>query len=288
MEINKKNKLLYEEAFIGSGDHFDIGVLNWKPDIDEREIEEWSGDEEGHYIPATPLGYRDYAISRLEGIRNILTNGHTIDLTNDMFYHINRNDDMILKYDRIKTDKGDFVVTGDDEEKYFIVGINGDNTLVSYYVKYEKPSKTIDKLTEHLDSVSETLTDVEKAAIKYSAANPSEYKNGMYDTFDLNYAFEAGADWQKEKFNHQFGFLNLKDCTDAYDRWKSTQDNHPSAALAWVRACEWQKQQLLNSAWNEASLKQWYIANVDANPPVWTDEHIEELCKDFILVKKNK
>lgn len=104
--------------------------------------------------------------------------------------------------------------------------------------------EALDKLAEHLDSVSETLTDVEKAAIEYSAANPSEYKNGMYDRFDLNYAFEAGAAWQK--------------------------------------------QQLLNSAWDEASLKQWYIANVDANPPVWTDEHIEELCKDFILVKKNE
>ena len=244
MEINERNKALYEEAFIGSGDQYDCGIRNWKPSIDEREIKDWSGDEEGHYIPATPIGYREYAISRLEGIRNILTIGHAIDLTNDIFHHIKRDDGIISEYDRIKTDKGDFVITGDDEDKYFVVGINDDDTLVAYYIKYEKPTKSIDKLKEHLDSVSEPLTDVEKAAIEYSAANPSEYKNGMYDTFDLNYAFEAGADWQKEKFNHRFGFLNLKDCKEAYDKWKSTQDNHPSAALAWVRACEWQKEQM--------------------------------------------
>lgn len=51
------------------------------------------------------------------------------------------------------------------------------------------------------------------------------------------------AEWQKEKHKTQYGFLNLKDCKDAYNEWKSTQDN-PSAALAWVRACEWQKQQM--------------------------------------------
>lgn len=49
------------------------------------------------------------------------------------------------------------------------------------------------------------------------------------------------VEWQKEQHNRKYGFLNLKDCKDAYNEWKSTQDN-PSAALAWVRACEWQKQ----------------------------------------------
>ena len=34
-------------------------------------------------------------------------------------------------------------------------------------------------------------------------------------------------------------------------------------------------------------LSQWYQKSVDATPPVWTDKHLEELTKDFILIKKN-
>lgn len=30
----------------------------------------------------------------------------------------------------------------------------------------------------------------------------------------------------------------------------------------------------------------WYIQSVDAHEPVWTEEHIEELVKDYILIPK--
>jgi len=34
-------------------------------------------------------------------------------------------------------------------------------------------------------------------------------------------------------------------------------------------------------------LTQWYQNNVDSNPPIWTDEHLEELFKDFYLIPKD-
>ena len=62
MEINEVNKKLYESAFVSDGTFGDLN--NWKPDIDERLIEESIEDENGNWIPATPLGYRNYKLSR--------------------------------------------------------------------------------------------------------------------------------------------------------------------------------------------------------------------------------
>ena len=146
MEINETNKALYEKAFIGSGDQYDNGVYSWKPSIDEREIEEWCGDEEGHYIPATPLGYRDYILSRAEGLLNILNQPDFVDLTDDRLHHIKREDNVIRQYDRIMTDSGEFVVTGDDEGQFFVIAVSKDNinpdtktnNMAAFYVEYEK------------------------------------------------------------------------------------------------------------------------------------------------------
>ena len=46
--------------------------------------------------------------------------------------------------------------------------------------------------------------------------------------------------------------------------------------------------ELLSKAWDETTIKQWFIDSVDGNEPKWTDAHIEELCKDFILIKKEE
>ena len=70
MDINEINKKLYEDAFISNGEYGDLN--SWKPDIDERMIEESCEDENGKWVPATPLGYRDYKESRSEGIKSIL------------------------------------------------------------------------------------------------------------------------------------------------------------------------------------------------------------------------
>lgn len=144
MEINEKNKALYEKAFIGDGE-YTLYELSWKPSIDEREIEEWSGDDEGNWIPATPLGYRNYIISRTEGLKNILGQEDFVDLTDDKLHHIKREDNAIKLYDRIKTDNGEFVVTGDDENKFFVIAVGDDinpdtntNNMAAFYVEYEK------------------------------------------------------------------------------------------------------------------------------------------------------
>ena len=61
---------------------------------------------------------------------------------------------------------------------------------------------------------------------------------------------------------------------------------------AFKDGAQWQKQQdekeLLHKKWDETTIKQWFIANVDKHEPIWTDAHIEELCKDFILIKKGE
>lgn len=43
-----------------------------------------------------------------------------------------------------------------------------------------------------------------------------------------------------------------------------------------------------NAAMDEGTLYDWYIASVTADyDPVWTDEHIEDLCNDFLMIPKD-
>lgn len=41
-----------------------------------------------------------------------------------------------------------------------------------------------------------------------------------------------------------------------------------------------------NEAVGEGFLSDWYQASVTDDPPVWTDEHIAEVCGDFYLIPK--
>ena len=121
MKVNEKNKELYELAFIQNGEYgyFD---RSWKPSIDENEIEEWCGDEEGNYTPATPLGYRDYKESRTQGLKNIFAQYPCVDLSkDDKLHNIRREDDIIKQYDKILVEQGEFIVVGDDEDKFYLV-----------------------------------------------------------------------------------------------------------------------------------------------------------------------
>lgn len=133
MKVNEINKALYEIAFIQNGE-YGYHENNWKPSIDEREIDTMCGDDEGNYTPATPLGYRDYKESRLQGLKNIFDQYPSVDLTNDKLHNIKREDDLLKQYDKIKTDKGDFIVVNDTEDKFFVV--NKDNK--TFYVEYVK------------------------------------------------------------------------------------------------------------------------------------------------------
>lgn len=139
MEINEINKRLYELAFIQNGEYGYHDNNTWKPSIDEMEIEEHCEDEDGHYVPATPLGYRDYKLSRIQGIINILDQVPCVDLRNDKYHHVRREDNVIKLYDKIKTDKGNFVVCGEqpgDDDTYYYYVVDATNHL--YSVKYEK------------------------------------------------------------------------------------------------------------------------------------------------------
>ena len=44
----------------------------------------------------------------------------------------------------------------------------------------------------------------------------------------------------------------------------------------------------LDKAVDIGYLGDWYQSSIDTTvPPIWTDEHLEELCNDFILVPKD-
>lgn len=44
---------------------------------------------------------------------------------------------------------------------------------------------------------------------------------------------------------------------------------------------------MLEQAWGYGTLSDWYQASIDNTiPPIWTDEHLDEIFKDFYLIKK--
>lgn len=132
MEINEVNKKLYESAFVSDGTLGDLN--NWKPDIDERLIEESTEDENGNWIPATPLGYRDYKLSREEGLNTVFYESVPSRVfTLEDAHNIKREDNIIKKYDLITIDKSNYIVVGDDETKFYIV--NEDDHM--YYIEYQ-------------------------------------------------------------------------------------------------------------------------------------------------------
>ena len=132
MQINEINKELYESAFIQNGE-YGYHENAWKPSIDEREIDTMCEGEDGNYVPATPLGYRDYKISRKQGLENIFSQNPCVDLTlDDKLHNVRREDNTIRQYDKIKYNDNFFIVVGDDEEKFYVV--NPENKL--FCVKY--------------------------------------------------------------------------------------------------------------------------------------------------------
>lgn len=132
MEINEVNKKLYESAFISDGTFGDLD--NWKPDIDESLVEESIADENGNWIPATPLGYRDYKLSRKEGLDTVFHKSVPSRVfTLEDAYNIKREDNIIKKYDLITIDKSNYIVVGDDVTMFYVV--NKDDH--EFYIEYQ-------------------------------------------------------------------------------------------------------------------------------------------------------
>ena len=132
MEINEVNKKLYESAFISDGTFGDLD--NWKPDIDESLVEESIADENGNWIPATPLGYRDYKLSRKEGLDTVFHKSVPSRVfTLEDAYNIKREDYIIKKYDLITIYKSNYIVVGDDVTMFYVV--NEDDH--EFYIEYQ-------------------------------------------------------------------------------------------------------------------------------------------------------
>ena len=132
MENNEVNKKLYESAFVSDGTFGELN--NWKPDIDERLIEESTEDENGNWVPATPLGYRDYKISRGEGLNTVFCESVPSRVfTLEDAHNIKREDNIIKKYDLVTIDKSNYIVVGDDETRFYVV----DKDDHMYYIEYQ-------------------------------------------------------------------------------------------------------------------------------------------------------
>ena len=43
----------------------------------------------------------------------------------------------------------------------------------------------------------------------------------------------------------------------------------------------------INEAYEHHDLACWYQSSVDDTPPIWTDEHLEELLNDFYVIPKD-
>ena len=132
MEINEVNRKLYESAFVSDGTLGDLD--GWKPDIDESLVEESIADENGNWIPATPLGYRDYKLSRKEGLDTVFHKSVPSRVfTLEDAYNIKREDNIIKKYDLITIDKSNYIVVGDDVTMFYVV--NEDDH--EFYIEYQ-------------------------------------------------------------------------------------------------------------------------------------------------------
>ena len=86
----------------------------------------------------------------------------------------------------------------------------------------------------------------------------------------------TGEDYLKRRDLHPFydesRDPNKEDVVDAFEQGKAEGNN-----------------ELLAKAWSRATITDWYINSVSSrDEPIWTDVHIEELCKDFILIKKGE
>lgn len=46
------------------------------------------------------------------------------------------------------------------------------------------------------------------------------------------------------------------------------------------------KEYLERESYDHATLADWYISSVNNDPPVWTEEHIEELLNDFYVIPR--
>lgn len=58
---------------------------------------------------------------------------------------------------------------------------------------------------------------------------------------------------------------------------------------AFIKGAQWQKEQLMKSAVSIGYLQDWYQNSIDGEvPPIWTDEHLNELTKDFYIIPKQK
>ena len=132
MKINEVNKEIYEKAFISDGTYGDL--CGWKPSINEDEIHESCEYSDGTWGPATPLGYRDYKVSRAEGLNNLFTQEPSISLTYDEAHEVTQDNVPFKQYDKITIEGTEYIVTGENYEKdrYYLV----DDKDHRFYIEY--------------------------------------------------------------------------------------------------------------------------------------------------------
>ena len=108
-----------------------LSKTKWNPSINERKIDTYC-EKDGKYFPATPLGFRDYKESRKQGLKNIFDQYPSVDLTDGKIFKLKHDEGLIKQYDKIKSDKGEFIVVCDNEEMFFVVDANDKLFSVNY------------------------------------------------------------------------------------------------------------------------------------------------------------
>ena len=84
------------------------------------------------FIENGECGFREYKESRLQGLKNIFDQYTSVDLTNGKLFNLKRDEGFIRQYDKIKSDKGEFVVVGDDKDEFYLVDKNNNLFIVDY------------------------------------------------------------------------------------------------------------------------------------------------------------
>ena len=154
---------------------------------------------------------------------------------------------------------GDGTITTHCEYTYDDSGANLDDVLM--WRRIEKPD-----CGATAGKPKETASDaVEKAAIEYSCTNPSERTNGLYDKSELEWAFEAGAEWERnqereamrmgmEEAIQRIMTLTSNTALLTFERgfrkgaeWQERQDSICSEEV-FEDGCKWQKEQMMKDA----------------------------------------
>lgn len=130
------------------------------------------------------------------------------------------------------------------------------------------------------------MTKEEMANAYAEGFEDEKYRQIAYDAFLCGFTAkcEPSLPSNLDEAAEEYAYTNWED----NDYHTGASEGLPFDAIGHTEKCfkagaKWMKEQGVSLS----HLIAWYIQSVDANEPVWTKEHIEELVKDYILIPKS-